>query len=131
LSCEGGPQLAAASDPANQPFPGDVPSAGRRRRKLEAMFSAAGNPMHDGALNGITAIDVFATIDFKKYVPENGAVYPDTPFGLGMKRIATMIKANAGLELFTIDIDGWDTHINQGPVDGTLHTMLTDLCDTL
>src|SRR5262249_53162570 len=40
-------------------------------------------------------------------------------------------KAAVGLEVFTLDIDGWDTHIDMGPVDGVLNDMLTDLCDSL
>ena len=131
LSCVGGPLMAAANDPANQPFPGDALSAGRRRRRLESMFRNAHGPMHDGALNGLSMLDVLATVDFKHYVPANGAVYPGSPFGQGLLRIATLIKAGVGLEVFTLDIDGWDTHIDMGPVNGVLHTMLTDLCDSL
>jgi uncharacterized protein (DUF1501 family) len=131
LSCEGGPQIAAANDPASQPFPGDPLSALRRRHRLESMYEKAGNPMHDGALNGLSMLDVLATVDFKHYAPEYGAVYPGSTFGQGLMRIATLIKAGVGLESFTIDIDGWDTHIDMGPVDGTLHLMLTDLCDSL
>ena len=131
LSCQGGPQMAAANDPASQPFPGNALSALRRRHRLESMYEKAGLPLSEGGLNGLTMLDVVAGVDFKHYVPANGAVYPGSTFGTGLMRIATLIKANVGLEVFTIDIEGWDTHIDMGPVDGVLHLLLTDLCDSL
>jgi uncharacterized protein (DUF1501 family) len=95
------------------------------------MYASAGNPMRDGALNDLSMLDVLANVDFKNYVPANGAVYPSSSFGQGMMNIATMIKAAVGFEVFTIDIESWDTHIDMGPVDGVLNDMLTDLCDSL
>jgi uncharacterized protein (DUF1501 family) len=131
LSVEGGPQVAAAVDPSNFGFPGDPFSAGRRRRRLTSMYEAAGGALKDGALNGLSAIDVLGAIDIRHYQVENGANYPDSTFGQGMKRIATCIKAGSALEVYTIDIGGWDTHANQGPLDGILNGLLTDLCDSL
>lgn len=54
----------------------------------------------------------------KTYVPEKGAVYADDQFAQGLKEIARLIKADVGLEVACIDLDGWDTHFFQGGPDG-------------
>jgi uncharacterized protein (DUF1501 family) len=130
-SCEGGPLLIATPDPANFTFPGDPQSAGRRRRKLENMYEVVGDPVKAGAMNGLAAIDLLATVDFANYQPENGAQYADDYFAQGLKKIAAMIKANLGVEVFTLDIHGWDTHALQGTTEGYLHELFRDLCDAL
>jgi uncharacterized protein (DUF1501 family) len=130
-SFAGAPQTVAAADPASFLFPGDPQSAGRRRSKLEEMYQNAGDPMAGGALNGCSAIDLLAQVDFARYVPANGASYPQTTFGLGLMKIAALIKADLGLESFTIDIGNFDTHADEGPVDGRLNDLLVELCNSL
>ena len=127
----GAPQVIAASDPASFLYPGDPRSAGRRRHKLEQMYGKVGEPMAGAAINAFAAIDLLAQIDFAHYVPENGASYPPTIFGQGLLKIAACIKANLGLESFTLDIGGFDTHADQGPVDGHLNDLLLELCNSL
>jgi uncharacterized protein (DUF1501 family) len=130
-SLVGAPQSIAAADPAAFLFPGDPRSAGRRRKKLAEMYANAGDPMSSGALNGFAAIDVLAQVDFAHYVPANGASYPATAFGQGLMKIAAIIKADVGIESFTIDAGNFDTHADEGPVDGTLNDLLVDLSSSL
>lgn len=49
----------------------------------------------------------------------NGAVYPTDSFGNGMREIARLVKARVGLEVACIDLDGWDTHLIQGGMEGS------------
>jgi len=44
--------------------------------------------------------------------------YPDDVLGRGLEQIARLIKAGLGLEVATVDSDDWDTHENQGTLDG-------------
>ncbi|HVV45650.1 MAG TPA: DUF1501 domain-containing protein, partial [Bryobacteraceae bacterium] len=45
-----------------------------------------------------------------------GANYPRGRFGDGMRQIARLIKADAGLEVAFADVGGWDHHVNEvGP----------------
>ncbi len=75
---------------------------------------------------------VFETVDLLKainaggYTPANEAVYPedDEGFGLGLRQIAQLIKADVGLEVATVDLGGWDTHENQGTHDGYFRDQL-------
>ncbi|OYY94933.1 MAG: hypothetical protein B7Y41_05080 [Hydrogenophilales bacterium 28-61-23] len=45
---------------------------------------------------------------------EGGAVYPATAFGRQMRQAAALVKGKPGLELITLNLDGWDTHRGQG-----------------
>ena len=67
-----------------------------------------------------------------QYQPENGATYPATDLGQGLKQIAQLIKADLGLEVACIDIGGWDTHVNQvwvnnDPNRGMMYNLLQKL----
>ncbi len=48
------------------------------------------------------------------YQPAGGANYGSSSFGMQLRNVAQMIKANLGLNVATIDIGGWDTHQSQG-----------------
>lgn len=55
---------------------------------------------------------------------EAAAGYPEHGFGNQLRQLARLIKANAGLEVACIDYPGWDHHVRQGGVTGTMSTML-------
>jgi uncharacterized protein (DUF1501 family) len=61
------------------------------------------------------------------YTPAPSAIYPDDDFGLGLKQVAQLIKAEVGLEVACVDLGGWDTHENQGTQGGVLERLLTRL----
>jgi uncharacterized protein (DUF1501 family) len=67
-----------------------------------------------------TTVEMLQRINAMGYTPANGAVYPDDDegFGLGLRQVAQLIKANVGLEVACIDLGGWDTHENQGTHGG-------------
>ncbi len=58
------------------------------------------------------------------YTPAAGVVYPNNPFALSLRQLAQMIKANLGVEIAFVDLGGWDTHANQGGLEGLLPTRL-------
>jgi uncharacterized protein (DUF1501 family) len=74
------------------------------------------------------AIAVLEQANPSQYAPENGAVYPDTPFGRQMREVAQLIKAGIGLEVACIDIGGWDHH-NQ--LNAALAPLLQQFAETL
>ena len=45
--------------------------------------------------------------------------YPDTDLGRRARDAARLIRAEVGLEVIEIDVDGWDTHQNQGGAYGS------------
>ncbi|CAM2065333.1 DUF1501 domain-containing protein [Sulfidibacter corallicola] len=60
-------------------------------------------------------LDNFADRDLDDYVPENGAVYPDSRLGERVAHAAQMLKDDnpLGIEVVTIDQGGYDTHAGQ------------------
>ena len=81
---------------------------------------------------GETGKETFEAVNYLKqanpaqYRPENGAQYPNTPFGRSLLQIAQLIKANVGLEIAFTDTPGlnWDTHANEGGARGQLANLL-------
>ncbi len=53
-----------------------------------------------------------------------GAKYPENALGKKLAAIATVIRADEGLQLAAVDIGGWDTHANQGATEGTMGRLL-------
>src|ERR1700693_851166 len=94
---------------------------------FEFMYAGAA----DGAL-GATAKESFDAVrilkaaDPAKIAPENGAGYPQSPFGNALKQIAQLIKADVGLEVAFTDVGGWDTHAGEGGAEGQLSNRLRD-----
>jgi uncharacterized protein (DUF1501 family) len=48
-----------------------------------------------------------------------------------MKQMAQLLKANLGVEVAFTDVTGWDTHQNQGGVNGQLANRLTDFASSI
>src|SRR4029434_11252651 len=64
-------------------------------------------------------------------IPPSAAVYPAGKFGVGLKQIARLIKADVGLEIAFSEIEGWDTHVAEGGATGILANRLKELGDGL
>jgi uncharacterized protein (DUF1501 family) len=92
---------------------------------FEAIYGAPSNDLLAGK-----GKETFAAVNYLKkanpaqYKPENGAQYPRNPFGNSLLQIAQLIKADVGLEIAFTDMDGWDTHVNQGNSRGQLANLL-------
>ena len=103
--------------------------AGRQSANLQNGFEAIYAAKTNDVL-GNTGRETFEAVDYLKkvnpaqYKPENGAQYPRTPFGNSLLQIAQLIKAGVGLEVAFTDLDGWDTHVNQGNARGQLANLL-------
>jgi len=85
--------------------------------------------LHTTGESTFEAVKMLRSTDPAHYAPAVGAVYPATPFGNGMKQIAELMKADLGVETAFTDIGGWDTHHNQGSVNGDLANRLKDLAE--
>ncbi len=92
---------------------------------FEGMYgSAVDTVLHGTARESFDAIAMLKSVREKNYVPADGAKYPNDRFGRNLRQIAQLIKANVGLQVAFAEIEGWDTHANQGNADGTLATRL-------
>lgn len=83
---------------------------------------------------GKVTLDLLDRIDKLKkisYKPGGGAAYPESNFGASLKEVARLVKADVGLEVACVDLDGWDTHFFQGGADGMQAANIEDLSNSL
>jgi uncharacterized protein (DUF1501 family) len=102
-----------------------IAGSGAVQSAAAAGFAAMYDESTDSVLHGtgqetFAAVKMMKAADPSKYTPAAGANYPGGPFGNSLKQIAQLLKANLGVEAAFADIGGWDTHQNQGNVDGQL-----------
>jgi uncharacterized protein (DUF1501 family) len=64
-------------------------------------------------------------------IPPSTERYPAGRFGPSLAQIARLIKADVGLEIAFTEIQGWDTHVNQGGAKGQMANRLKDLAEGL
>lgn len=96
---------------------------GPARRKKKPAPAAVANQLFG---------DDFEVLDFGGYVPGGGVTYPNTGVANNLKLIATLIRANIGLNVATVDVGGWDTHNSQGVFEyGGFHNLVRDLSAAL
>ena len=94
---------------------------------FEAMYADSGDAvLHQTGAETFEAVKMLKATDPAHYKPSPGANYPNGGFGDNMKQIAQLLKANLGVEAAFTDIGGWDTHQNQGSVNGQLANCLRD-----
>jgi len=98
-----------------------VTPAEKYRTALQQVYnqtSTSGNEALYGAGNKIfQMVNRFSDRNLNEYVPENGAIYPDSTFGQGVAHAAQMLKDDEtsplGVEVVTLNQNGYDTHSNQ------------------
>ncbi|HEU4769970.1 MAG TPA: DUF1501 domain-containing protein [Pyrinomonadaceae bacterium] len=104
--------------------------AGKSSGTVQTSFEEIYAQQNKDVVRG-TGRETFEAVNFLKkanpaqYQPENGAEYPNGPFGNSLRQIAQLIKANVGLEIAFADMGGWDTHANQGNTRGQLANLLS------
>src|SRR5689334_14611852 len=110
--------------------------AGQSSATVQGGFEAMYDQTVNDALHG-TGKETFEAINYLKqvnpgqYKPDNGANYPQTPFGNALRQTAQLIKAGVGLEVAFADIGGWDTHVNEGNQQGQLSNLLRQFSNSI
>jgi uncharacterized protein (DUF1501 family) len=99
---------------------------------FQAMYSESGDSiLHATGEETFEAVKMLRAADPGQYLPAAGIEYPNSPFGNNMKQIAQLLKAKLGVEAAFTDVGGWDTHQNQGGVEGQLSNRLRDFSDSI
>ena len=94
---------------------------------FEAMYADTGDRIfHSAGEETFEAVRMLRAADPAQYKPGPDIEYPTSEFGNNMKQIAQFFKANLGVEAAFTDLGGWDTHQNQGSVNGQLSDRLRD-----
>lgn len=101
------------------------------RDNAQTEFMSMYSQSPDTVLQG-TGKDTFEAVkllaSINKTQAASGVTYPGSRLGQSLQQIATLIKADAGLEVAFADTTGWDTHINQAQA---LQGLLTDFAESL
>ncbi len=91
----------------------------------------AGDDLGNAGKETFEAMGFLRSANPAQYKPENGAVYPASPFGRSLMQIAQLIKAGVGLQVAFAESGGWDTHVNQGGARGQLANLLRDFSNSI
>ena len=111
---------------------GKGPTTSPISNAFQAMYDQSSDAMlHGTGQETFEAVRMLKAADPAHYQPAAGVVYPNTPFGNSLRQIAQLMKANLGVEAAFSDIGGWDTHQNQGNVNGQLANRLKEFSDTI
>jgi uncharacterized protein (DUF1501 family) len=99
---------------------------------FEAMYADSGDHIfHAAGDETFDAVKMLRAANPAQYTPGAGVNYPAGEFGNNMKQIAQLLKANLGVEAAFTDVSGWDTHQNQGGVNGQLANRLSDFAASI
>jgi len=111
---------------------GQNPAATPMSDGFESMYAESVNAvLHGTATETFEAVKMLKATDPASYTPAAGAVYPNGAFGNSLKQVAQLMKANLGVEAAFADIGGWDTHQNQGNVNGQLANRLKEFSESI
>jgi uncharacterized protein (DUF1501 family) len=128
---EGSPKALPIPDPANYVLGGSSTTRAARQAWLNTDYALTEEPVRSAALDATATLSLLASLNIGGYAPSNGAVYPTTSFGRGMRSAAALIKADIGVEAIQVDIGGWDTHQTQNPLTGLMSTLMTSFAGAI
>jgi uncharacterized protein (DUF1501 family) len=105
---------------------GDPRAIAEMQAALATLYNL-GDPLDPLANEAMETLAAVSALDPSGYQPANGVMYPEDEFGMGLRQVALLIKAEVGLEVACLDVGGWDTHITQGGSEGLMATLLQSL----
>ena len=95
---------------------------------FEALYEKPSQDLlRDTAQDTFEAVEQLKKLDVSRYRPAPGARYPRSPLGQSLQQIAFLIKSGVGLEVAFAESGGWDTHVQQGTVNGSFARRAEDL----
>jgi uncharacterized protein (DUF1501 family) len=98
---------------------------------LQRYYASLKDPLfRQGGENLFEAMRILRNVE-STLPPATSDGYPNGRFGNGLKQISRLIKANIGLEIAFAEIEGWDTHVNEGGATGIMANRLKDLSEGL
>jgi uncharacterized protein (DUF1501 family) len=113
-------------------LPGSQVGSHAASKGFEALYEETSQDLlHDTAQETFEAVDMLKRLDVSNYRPSPGAHYPRSPLGTSLQQIAFLIKSNVGLEVAFAESGGWDTHVQQGTVNGSFARRASDLAKSI
>src|SRR5436190_4056150 len=109
---------------------GDQRALAHMQAALASLY-AGDDPLSIIGQETLEILDTVQALDPLGYQPATGVKYPESEFGVGLRQIAMLIKAEVGMEVAAIDVGGWDTHFAQGASEGLMAGLVKDLGEGL
>lgn len=115
-------------------FPGWDEIRARSQKAVSALYAGQPGVLGADVAATMAAVGTAATIRRQAGV-RNGAVYPEGRLSAALADLASILRAEVGLRVATVDVDGFDTHTDEVTeldalltgVAGSLAAFLTDL----
>jgi uncharacterized protein (DUF1501 family) len=130
-SLRGGPDSLPLPDPKRFAFEGGWQEMSDMEAVLRASYDRAPDAVRIAAERTRATIALLSRVDLANYRPAGGAAYPDTDLGRALRASAALIRAEIGVEAIAVDHHGWDTHDDQGTLDGFLSQQMAELAQAL
>jgi len=110
---------------------GDATTRRRRRLALHRVWDGAPGALGQGVRTALTTTESFDYLAAPAR-PSNGATYPSGDLGSSLAQTATLIRADVGTQVVTLDCGSWDMHTQLGTLDwGAMRAMVADLAGSL
>ncbi len=102
--------------------------AGRVRRSQHRVWDGASGVLGRAVRSALTTTEDLAVLGTVESAPQNGAVYPNIDLGRALEQTATLIRADVGTRVVTVDFGGWDMHTGVGTLGwGDMQSVLGQL----
>jgi uncharacterized protein (DUF1501 family) len=123
-----GPETSLAMDTLeNFTFPGWDEIRPASQKAVAALYRGMSGTLGEDVPATLSALGTAATVNASAGV-QNGAVYPGGEFSQALKDVASLLRAEVGLQVATIDLGGWDTHTDEAnDLDGHLSSAAASL----
>jgi uncharacterized protein (DUF1501 family) len=111
-SMAGNQTKIAMSSLADFDLPGWDEIRGPSQKAILALYNGVAGPLAEDVPATLSAVQAATAIRAGAGV-RNGAVYPAGEFSQSLKDLADILRAEVGLRVATIDVQGWDTHTDE------------------
>lgn len=103
----------------------------RSRELLRSLYGQGKDEVAYAGSETLKTLDTLDKLDPAHTPPRNGATYPKTGLGEGLRQVAMLVQARVGMEVACLDMGLYDTHVAQGSTTGWLATLLDELGKSL
>ncbi|MDQ2835831.1 MAG: DUF1501 domain-containing protein [Actinomycetota bacterium] len=93
-------------------FPGWSGVAPQSEKAILAMYRGLTGPLGEDVPSTLAALATAGAAQATAGV-RNGAAYPSGNFSTALQDLATLLRAEVGMQVATIDVGGWDTHTDE------------------
>ncbi len=104
----------------------------RHRIAYDMLWGNRTGPLGRGAQSAVATTESLSDLATTPINPQNGASYPSGDLGQALAETATLIRANVGTRVVTLDCGSWDMHSGLGTLQwGGMQSNVDELSNAL